>query len=76
MIPLYDSLGAENITYCLNHSGITTCFANESSVTQLAKTKDIGKLKNIVVLGDPVNPDAEKTLTDKGIKFYTWTQLE
>lgn len=52
MIPLYDTLGPENITYCLRHSGITTCFATGPSITQLAKTENIGVIKTIVVLGN------------------------
>lgn len=56
MIPLYDTLGPENITYCLRHSGITTCFATGPSITQLAKTANIGNLKTIVVLGSELNP--------------------
>lgn len=55
-IPLYDTLGPQNITYCLKHSGITTCFATAPSISQLVKTTDIGFLKNIITI-DEVKPE-------------------
>lgn len=75
MIPLYDTLGPENITYCLRHSAITTCFATGPSITQLAKTADIGNLKTIVVIGTDLNPADQTTLEGKGIHFVTWDAL-
>jgi long-chain acyl-CoA synthetase len=48
LVPLYDTLGPENITYCLDHSECTTIFVSGTSVDTLIKTKDLAKLKNIV----------------------------
>lgn len=37
MVPLYETLGPENISFCLNHSGLYNVFAQESSVNTLLK---------------------------------------
>ena len=49
MIPLYDTLGPETIPFVFNHTNITTCFCSEPSVSTLMKTKDLGKLKTLVL---------------------------
>lgn len=47
-IPLYDTLGDENISYVFNHTNLTTVFVNDVSVRALMKTKDLGNVKNII----------------------------
>jgi long-chain acyl-CoA synthetase len=37
MVPLYDTLGPDSISYVLKHSNITTCFASEASILILQK---------------------------------------
>jgi long-chain acyl-CoA synthetase len=51
-IPLYDTLGDENISYVLNHTNLTTCFVNQTSLNSLKKTKDFGNLKKLVCFDD------------------------
>lgn len=41
MVPLYDSLGPESISYVLGHSEITTCYCTTPSIVTLSKTKDL-----------------------------------
>ena len=47
-IPLYDTLGDENITYVLNHTQLETVFVNDGSLKSLMKCKDLVAVKNIV----------------------------
>lgn len=75
MIPLYDTLGPANITYCLKHSGLTTCFATGPSVAQLAKTPDLAALSTIVTIGNEVKEEDQISLEKKGIRFITWQNI-
>ena len=36
-VPLYDTLGIENLTYCLDHTKMTTCFCTAQTVGNLLK---------------------------------------
>lgn len=47
-IPLYDTLGDENISYVFNHTKMTTVFVNDLSLKALMKTKDMSTIKNII----------------------------
>ena len=51
-IPIYDTLGDENISYVFNHTNLTTCFVNDLGVRALMKTHDMGNVKTIVTF-DP-----------------------
>ena len=44
MVPIYETLGPESISYVLNHSEIKTCFCDKNGISTLLKTKDLGKL--------------------------------
>lgn len=54
-IPIYDTLGDENISYVFNHTNMTTVFVNNISVRALMKTHDMGNIKNIISF-DPFSP--------------------
>ena len=56
VIPLYDTLGPENLSYCLNHTNMTTVICAQKSVTTLLNTEDLGKLANIIAL-DEILPE-------------------
>jgi long-chain acyl-CoA synthetase len=47
-IPLYDTLGDENITYVFEHSQLTTCFINDSGLKSLMKCKDLVKINKLI----------------------------
>ncbi len=47
-IPLYDTLGDENISYVFNHTKMTTVFVNDLSLKALMKTKDMSTIKSII----------------------------
>ena len=69
LVPLYDTLGVENLSYCLNNSGITTCFCTAETVNTLLKLKDHGNLKNIISL-DPLTKETEMKLNDLKFKIF------
>jgi len=50
LVPLYDSLGPENVSYCIEHSGLETCFASTESIDTLLKTENLAGLKTVVAL--------------------------
>ncbi len=52
-VPLYDTLGIENLSYCFNHTQMTTLFCSGETAETLPKLKDFGRLKNIVLMDDP-----------------------
>lgn len=47
-IPIYDTLGDENITYVFNHTQITSCFVNDGGIKSLLKCKDLVKVNKLV----------------------------
>jgi long-chain acyl-CoA synthetase len=59
-IPLYDTLGIENLSYCLNQTELTTLFLTEATLPILLNLKDRGNVKN-VVLFDRI----DKSMVDK-----------
>lgn len=48
MIPFYDTLGPDSVSFVLAHSEIVTCFCSASAIETLSKTKELHNLKNIV----------------------------
>ena len=47
-IPLYDTLGNENITYVFKHTSITTVFVNRGSVNSLLNCDDLVSIRRII----------------------------
>jgi long-chain acyl-CoA synthetase len=47
-VPLYDTLGIDNLSFCLNQTEISTMFASLSTIKTLLKLKDHGKLQTII----------------------------
>lgn len=71
-IPLYDTLGDENISYVFSHTNLTTVFVNDVSLRALMKTKDMVKVKTIVCF-DKFTEEQHKFFADKGIKLRLYT---
>ena len=44
IVPLYDTLGIDNLTYCLEHSGITTLFVTAGTIKTVLGLKGHGNL--------------------------------
>ncbi|KAL4434742.1 hypothetical protein ABPG74_017162 [Tetrahymena malaccensis] len=74
MVPLYDSLGPESISYVLGHSGITTCYCSTPSIQTLSKTKDLHELKNIIAY-DEVPADLQDLMKSRGVTIYQYSEL-
>jgi long-chain acyl-CoA synthetase len=53
-VPLYDTLGVENLTYCLHQTKLTTVFATPETISILLKLSDLGALHTIISY-DPVD---------------------
>lgn len=58
-VPLYDTLGDENITYVLDHTQMTTLFVNDLSLKALTKTKNLSCIKTIICF-DPFTEEQSK----------------
>jgi long-subunit acyl-CoA synthetase (AMP-forming) len=58
-IPIYDTLGDENITYVLKHVSLKTLFVNDGAIKALQKTQDLASLKTLVSF-DPIKADTIK----------------
>lgn len=44
LVPLYDTLGIDNLTYCLEHSGIRTLFVTDQTIKTVLGLKGHGNL--------------------------------
>ncbi len=56
-IPIYDTLGDENITYVLKHVSLKAMFVNDGAVKALRKTHDLDQLKFLISF-DPIDADS------------------
>jgi len=52
LVPLYDVFGPDILTYCLEHSEITTLFISKENLNNFKKLQGFGNLENLVVLDD------------------------
>lgn len=50
MVPIYDTLGPDTISYVLNHSKIKSLFCTKIALTSLLKSEDWGYLKNLILI--------------------------
>lgn len=73
-IPIYDTLGDENISYVLNHTNLTTCFVNDKSVSALIKTKDLAKLTTLIAF-DQISKEAIEKMAERGVKIISLGDL-
>jgi long-subunit acyl-CoA synthetase (AMP-forming) len=65
-IPIYDTLGDENITYVFKHTQLTTCFVTEGALKSLTKCQDLVNLKHLVCF-DPFSEELTKSFADRGM---------
>ena len=73
-IPIYDTLGDENITYVLRHVGMKCIFVNDTGIKALRKTTDLDKLETLISF-DPIDADSIKYFLEKGIKLISYLDL-
>ena len=67
-IPLYDTLGDENITYVLEHTQLTTIFVNDGSLKSLMKCNNLVAVKNIVCF-DQFTEEQENYFKEKSTRY-------
>lgn len=60
MVPLYDTLGPENIAYCIEHSGMRTILAASGPIDVLLKTEKLKPLENIVAMDEITDAQRSK----------------
>lgn len=73
-VPLYDTLGVENISYCLNQTEMTTIFATLATIKILLKLKDIGRL-NTVISYDDLDAETVNKLKGLNIRVVLFSEL-
>lgn len=52
IVPLYETLDKSSISYCINHSGFSSIFADTKGVDTLLSIADIGRVKYIITFDD------------------------
>lgn len=65
-VPLYDTLGIENLTYCLNQTLLTSIFVSNATIKSLLKLKDIGRLR-LVISFDPLDEESKDLLRQRNL---------
>ena len=75
MIPLYDTLGPESVSFVLGHSEIITCICSGQSMDVLVKTNNLHKLRNIIALDDNYSKETAAGLKKKGINIISFYNL-
>lgn len=75
MIPLYDTLGPDSVSFVFGHSEIITCICSKESIDVLANTSNLHKLRNIIALDDNYSKSSAEKLSKRGINFYSFYDL-
>lgn len=73
-VPLYDTLGIENISYCLNQTEMTTIFATLTTIKILLKLKDVGRL-NTIISYDDLDGETINKLRGLNIRVVLFSEL-
>lgn len=73
-VPFYDTLGLENLSYCLNITQLTSLFVSADTAKTLLKLKDIGNLRTLVVF-DKLDADTEKGLLSLKLSIIPFVDL-
>lgn len=48
MIPLYDTLGPDSITFVLGDSNMTSCYVTAKTILSILSVVDLKNLKNVI----------------------------
>ena len=65
-VPLYDTLGIENLSYCLKLTELTSLFVSGETAKTILKLKDHGNLRNLITF-DPLDYETQAGL--QALKF-------
>ncbi|EAR90452.2 AMP-binding enzyme family protein (macronuclear) [Tetrahymena thermophila SB210] len=74
MVPFYDNLEGEQITYILKQTNLTSVFCTEKQAQALLITEDLGNLKNIIMVGQLSTDDRQK-LRSRGITIMEYSDI-
>lgn len=75
-MPLYDTLGVENLSYCLNQTLITSIFVTNATVKTLVKLKDLGNLR-LVISYDQLDAESIAELKRRNLAYLDfWEALK
>jgi long-chain acyl-CoA synthetase len=72
--PLYDTLGKDNLEYCIELCGLTTLFVSGKTAAALSSFEQKGSLKTIVCFDD-LDADLKEKLTKQGLEVLDYWQL-
>ncbi|KAL4504061.1 hypothetical protein ABPG72_022691 [Tetrahymena utriculariae] len=75
MVPIYDTLGPDSVSFVLGHSLITTCICSAQSIETLSKTKQLFDLKNIISIEDNYSQESKELLTKRGIRIISFNDI-
>jgi len=73
-VPLYDSLGANAVSYIIDHADLTTVLVERSKYQNLIKGKGSGTLKNVVLFEDPTEAE-RKAAADAGLRLSSYNDI-
>lgn len=73
-IPLYDTLGIENLSYVLNQTEMTTLFLSAETLKVLLGLKEFGNMKNLIVY-DKLDLDTVTKANKMGFKVIDFLTL-
>jgi len=74
LVPIYDTLGPENISYVLNHSQVHNMFCSKAAAETLMKTQDLGKLKTIICF-DKLPEELIAKIKERGVQYYDFHEF-
>jgi long-chain acyl-CoA synthetase len=74
MVPLYDTLGLETISYVIEHANLHNCVCSKEGMDQIFKAGKIHNLKYLIAL-DPVSEEQRKKAGEMKLEIISWTQL-
>ncbi|EAR89380.1 AMP-binding enzyme family protein (macronuclear) [Tetrahymena thermophila SB210] len=69
MVPFYDTLGIESISFILGQTNLETIFCSAPSVESLLKCKETHKLKNIVLF-DPISQEVHDKVIQRNWNIF------
>ncbi|KAL4469388.1 hypothetical protein ABPG74_004641 [Tetrahymena malaccensis] len=74
LIPLYDTLGSETISYIFGQTQLTSCFCSAASIKNILSTQDLQKLVNIISF-DPVDEETKQQVQQRGLNLMYYNDL-
>lgn len=75
MVPLYDTLGPESVSFVLGHSEVTTVFCSTTSINTLARTPQLHGVRIIISFDSDISEESAKQLESRGVKIIHFSEL-